>query len=129
DQASYFATHNHRQHQLNSFMNELLAMSIQKRVRARSVCDKKLCDVVFQKRLLLRFFDLKSTDRLVLKAPDRNATEWTRTGTLNDRATPQSESAEKQVHRGPHHFVEVACACYLLAQVGQGAECVDELVG
>src|SRR2546423_10022428 len=46
DQASYFATHNHRQHQLNSFMNELLAMSIQKRVRARSVCDKKLCDVV-----------------------------------------------------------------------------------
>ena len=36
DQASHFPTHDHRKHQLDSFGGELVAMSIQKAIRAWS---------------------------------------------------------------------------------------------
>src|SRR5215213_1453114 len=70
DQPGHFAANNHRQHELNSFLKELLSMSTHEAIGRGGVFNVKLRRVSFEKSLLFRFLDLEFTERLISEAPD-----------------------------------------------------------
>src|SRR5215213_1453362 len=129
DQARNFAAHNHRHNELDSLVRELVAVFTQKDICTRCIPKQRLAHFAAEERLHLGFINLKSIQRLIAQAPDRNATQRSRTRTLDDGATSERERAKEQVHRRPHHLGEVASAYNLLAQIGQRSECVYKLLG
>src|SRR6185295_16802758 len=115
DQSGDFPANDHWQHEFDSFSRELLSISTKKRIRIRHITDERIRNLAGEKRLHLNFVDINSIHELIAESPDRNTTQWARTTTFDNRAAPQSERAQQQVHRRAHHLVEVTGAGNLLS--------------
>src|SRR5215212_424038 len=129
DHAGNLTTHDHRHDEFDALVRKLLTVPAYKNICTRFIPDQRLTDLAAEERFHLRLVNLKASQSLVCQSPDRNATQRSRTGALDDCAASERECTQQQVHRRSHHLGEIASACNLLAQIGQGSECVNKLLG